>query len=143
MDIDGEKLEQAVLALLYFNSWEEGTGKRAWKSFPWSVMDALHDQGYISVPATKNKWVWLSGEPSSQKNSSRSFSRSSSSGSALYESAPPQGSVASRVLMSVLLGKYCRNGRFVFSSVKPFQGLWVQYDLFRSADFTGTTSESP
>lgn len=47
MDIDGEKLEQAVLALLYFNSWEEGTGRRAWKSFPWSVMDALHDQGYI------------------------------------------------------------------------------------------------
>lgn len=62
MDIDGEKLEQAVLALLYSNSWDEGTGRRAWKSFPWSVMDAPHDQGYISEPATKNKWVWLSGE---------------------------------------------------------------------------------
>lgn len=47
---------------LYSNSWDESTGRRAWKSFPWSVMDALHDQGYISDPATKNKWVWLSGE---------------------------------------------------------------------------------
>lgn len=62
MHIDGEKLEQAVLALLHFNSWEEGTGRRTWKSFPWSVTDALHDKGYISDPATKNKSVWLSEE---------------------------------------------------------------------------------
>ena len=60
METDGEKLEQAVLALLYLNSFEEGEGKRAWKSFPWSVMDSLHEKGYISDPATKNKSVWLS-----------------------------------------------------------------------------------
>jgi hypothetical protein len=34
--------------------------KRAWKGFPWSVMDQLHEKGYISDPATKNKSVWLS-----------------------------------------------------------------------------------
>jgi hypothetical protein len=62
MEIDGEKLEQAVLALLYLNSFGEGEGKRAWKSFPWSVMDSLHEKGYISDPATKNKSVWLSEE---------------------------------------------------------------------------------
>jgi Domain of unknown function (DUF6429) len=62
MDIDGEKLEQAVLALLYLNSFQEGSGTRAWKGFPWSVMDALHEKGYISNPATKNKSVWLSEE---------------------------------------------------------------------------------
>jgi len=44
MEIDGEKLEQAVLALLYLNSFGEGEGKRAWKSFPWSVMDSLHEK---------------------------------------------------------------------------------------------------
>src|SRR6516164_1712304 len=60
MEIDGEKLEQAVLALLYLNSFQDGDGKRAWKSFPWSVMDSLHEKGYISDPATKNKSVWLS-----------------------------------------------------------------------------------
>ena len=42
MDIDAEKLEQVVLALLYLNSFEEGTGRRAWKSFPWSIMDSRH-----------------------------------------------------------------------------------------------------
>ena len=62
MDIDGEKLEQVVLALLYLNSFEEGAGRRAWKSFPWSVMDSLHEKDYISDPATKNKSVWLSEE---------------------------------------------------------------------------------
>ena len=60
MDIDGEKLQQVVLALLYLNSFEEGNGRRAWKGFPWSVMDQLHEKGYISNPATKNKSVWLS-----------------------------------------------------------------------------------
>jgi Domain of unknown function (DUF6429) len=59
MDIDGEKLEEVVLALLYLNSFEECTGRRAWKSFPWSIMDSLHEKDYISDPANKNKSVWL------------------------------------------------------------------------------------
>lgn len=62
MDIDGERLEHTVLALLYLNSFKEGLGRRAWKGFPWTVMDALHEKGYISNPATKNKSVWLSEE---------------------------------------------------------------------------------
>jgi len=63
MDIDAEKLEQTVLALLYFNSFaDKSGGKRAWKAFPWSAMDQLHEKGYISDPATKNKSVWLSEE---------------------------------------------------------------------------------
>ena len=62
MDIDQEKLEQTVLALLYLNSFGEDSGKRAWKSFPWSVMDMLHEKGYISDPATKNKSIRLSEE---------------------------------------------------------------------------------
>jgi hypothetical protein len=62
MDIDGDKLEQTVLALHYLNSFQEGDGRRAWKGFPWTAMDALHEKGYISNPATKNKSVWLSEE---------------------------------------------------------------------------------
>jgi hypothetical protein len=60
MDVDEEKLEQTVLALLYLNSFEEGNGRRAWKGFPWNVMNQLHAKGYISDPANKNKSVWLS-----------------------------------------------------------------------------------
>ena len=47
MDIDQEKVEQTVLALLYLNSFQEGEGRSAWKGFPWSVMDALHEKAYI------------------------------------------------------------------------------------------------
>jgi len=63
MDVDAEKLEHAVLALLYLNSFaDKSGGKRAWKAFPWSVMDQLHEKGYTSDPTTKNKSVWPSEE---------------------------------------------------------------------------------
>ncbi len=62
MNIDEGKLEQTVLALLYLNAIDDKCGKRAWKAFPWSVMDQLHMKGYISSPATKNKSVVLSDE---------------------------------------------------------------------------------
>ena len=61
MDSDEEKLEQVVLALFQMNLSDD-SGRRAWKSLPWSVMDSLHQKGYISDPATKNKSVWLSEE---------------------------------------------------------------------------------
>jgi hypothetical protein len=62
MDVDAEKVQQAVLALLHLNTFDDKSGKRAWKAFPWSVMDQLHDKGYISDPATKAKSVRLSDE---------------------------------------------------------------------------------
>ena len=62
MDVDGEKLEQVVLALLHMNSFKEGDGRRAWKSLPWAILDSLHEKGYISDPANKNKSVWLTDE---------------------------------------------------------------------------------
>ncbi len=61
MDIDGEKVEQAVLALFQMNLSDD-SGRRAWKSLHWSVMDSLHQKGYIPDQATKNKSVWLSEE---------------------------------------------------------------------------------
>ena len=61
MEINAEKLEQTVLALLQMNLSDD-SGRRAWKSLPWSVMDSLHQKGYISDPATKNKSVLLTEE---------------------------------------------------------------------------------
>ena len=63
MDLNDEKLEQTVLALLYLNSFDDKSGvKRAWKELPWQVMNHLHEEGYISDPATKNKSVCLTEE---------------------------------------------------------------------------------
>ena len=61
MEINDEKLEQTVLALLQMNL-SDNSGIRAWKSLPWSVMDALHEKGYITNPATKAKSVCLTEE---------------------------------------------------------------------------------
>lgn len=61
MNLNAEKLEHAVLALLHLNSFDGRSGlKRAWKAFPWDVMDRLHEKGYISDPKSKSESVWLS-----------------------------------------------------------------------------------
>lgn len=47
MDINEDKIDQAVLALLSLGRHE---GHRAWKAFDWAVMTRLHQKGYISDP---------------------------------------------------------------------------------------------
>ena len=59
MEIDQEKVEQAVLALLYLTSFKDRLGLRAWKGHNWEVMNLLHEKGYISNPASKAKSVAL------------------------------------------------------------------------------------
>ncbi len=62
MDIDGEKLEQTVLALLHLTSYTVHHRLRAWKGHDWQVMNLLYEKGYISDPATKAKSVALTEE---------------------------------------------------------------------------------
>ena len=54
MDIDTDRVDQAVLALLYLGLHDH---HRAWKSFDWDAMGRLHDEGFISNPASKAKSV--------------------------------------------------------------------------------------
>ena len=56
MDIDGQKLEHTVLALLYLTLHD---GCRAWKSFDWQAMTRLHEKGLIEDPVNKAKSVIL------------------------------------------------------------------------------------
>ncbi len=59
-----ERIDEAVLALLYLNICERPRfgGARAWKSLNWSAMDRLHDRDLISDPASKAKSVYLTDE---------------------------------------------------------------------------------
>jgi hypothetical protein len=57
MNIDQEKVEQTVLALLYLTSFKDKFGLRSWKGYDWQVMNVLHEKGYISNPATKAESV--------------------------------------------------------------------------------------
>ena len=59
MDINEEKIDDMVLALLYLTAFEDKAGLRAWKTHDWDVLDRLHRRDYISNPATKAKSVAL------------------------------------------------------------------------------------
>ena len=54
--VDPALLDEAVLAILYFN---EATAGSAWKSLPWDATDRLHKAGLISEPARARKSVDL------------------------------------------------------------------------------------
>lgn len=54
MDVDTEKVDEAVLALLYLGLHER---VRAWKSFDWDAMERLHKKGYITSPVSKAKSI--------------------------------------------------------------------------------------
>ena len=53
---DAELLDDAVLALLYYNQCVAGD---AWKSMPWDATDRLHKAELISNPAKARKSVDL------------------------------------------------------------------------------------
>ena len=54
MDYDADKVDEAVLALLYLTLHD---GARTWKSFDWEAMNRLYEKGYISNPVSKTKSV--------------------------------------------------------------------------------------
>ena len=54
MDIDQDRIDEAVLALLFLGRHD---GVRTWKSFDWAAMERLHAKGLISNPVGKAKSV--------------------------------------------------------------------------------------
>jgi hypothetical protein len=60
MDYDKDKVDQAVLALLYLTLHDVSEyGGRAWKGLDWDALDRLHERGLISDPRSKAKSVIL------------------------------------------------------------------------------------
>lgn len=56
MDIDTDKIDDAVLALLYLTLHD---GDRAWKGLDWDALNRLHEKGMICNPVGKAKSVVL------------------------------------------------------------------------------------
>lgn len=59
MEIDKEKVDDAILALLFLSLDRDG---RSWKSFDWDAMNRLHEKGFISNPIGKAKSIVLTDE---------------------------------------------------------------------------------
>jgi mRNA-degrading endonuclease toxin of MazEF toxin-antitoxin module len=57
-----DEVDEAVLALLYLNAFEDHGQIRSWKSFDWNAMDRLHERGLIGDPKSKAKSVPLTTE---------------------------------------------------------------------------------
>lgn len=54
MTLDSDKIDQAVLGLLYLGLHN---GARAWKGFDWDAMNRLYEKGFITDPRGKAKSV--------------------------------------------------------------------------------------
>lgn len=56
-----DKIDDAVLALLFLTSFTEGRHEfavtRAWKGHDWDALGRLHQKGFIADPKNKNKSV--------------------------------------------------------------------------------------
>ncbi len=59
MDIDEDRIDDAVLALLWLTLHD---GFRAWKGHDWAALGRLHDKGLIDNPVGKTKSVALTDE---------------------------------------------------------------------------------
>ena len=62
MEINEEKIDEVILALLYLNFHGSYGAVRAWKSFDWDAMDRLYKRGFISDPKSKAKSVVVTEE---------------------------------------------------------------------------------
>jgi hypothetical protein len=63
MDIDYDRIDDAVLALMQLGRWDEF---RTWKGFDWDALDRLHAKGMILDPRGKAKSVILTEEGSAR-----------------------------------------------------------------------------
>lgn len=59
MEIDRDKIDDAVLALMWLTLHDE---RRAWKGFDWDALERLHARGLIADPVNKAKSVILTDE---------------------------------------------------------------------------------
>ena len=59
MEIDRDKIDEAILALLWLTLHDE---RRAWKGFDWDALERLHARGPIADPVNKAKSVVLTDE---------------------------------------------------------------------------------
>lgn len=58
MDLDHDKIDDAVLALLLLGE----SGGRAWKGFDWVALDRLYQKGFITNPKTKAQSIVVTDE---------------------------------------------------------------------------------
>jgi hypothetical protein len=59
MEIDTDKIDEVVLALLYLTRCDDKFRAASWKSHDWDTLNRLHEKGFIEDPVSKSKSVGL------------------------------------------------------------------------------------
>ena len=79
MDLDNQKIDDAVLGLLFLVTFKDRNTTRAWKGHDWDALDRLFHNGYIHDPKGKAKSVVLTeeGEARSRELFERFFTKKS------------------------------------------------------------------
>lgn len=62
MDYDRDRVDEAVLALLWLTMFEDPPQTRAWKGHDWDALDRLHSKGLIGDPKSKARSVVVTEE---------------------------------------------------------------------------------
>ncbi len=62
MEYNKDKVDEMALALIYLTTFNNDYGYSTWKGYDWTIMNRLHEKGYISDPKSKAKSVVLSDE---------------------------------------------------------------------------------
>ena len=77
MEIDPDKVDEAVIGLLYLTMFEASGVTRAWKGHDWAVLNRLHEQGYLFDPRNKARSVILTddGKKRAKETCMRLFGR--------------------------------------------------------------------
>jgi hypothetical protein len=73
MSYDTDKVDDAVLALLFLTMHGDELLTRAWKGHDWDALARLHEKGYIHNPVGKSKSVVLT--PEGEKRSEELFQK--------------------------------------------------------------------
>jgi hypothetical protein len=62
MEYNTDKVDDATLALLYLNMWDDKFASRSWKGFDWDTLARLHQKGLIDDPKGKAKSIVFTSE---------------------------------------------------------------------------------
>ena len=62
MEIDTDKIDEAVLALLHLTRCDDKFGASAWKSHDWDALSRLDEKSFIGNPVGKAKSVFVTEE---------------------------------------------------------------------------------
>lgn len=126
MELDTERIDEAVLGLLYLTLHEE---RRAWKGVDWDALSRLHKKGLIEDPVSKSKSVVFTS--AGLEEAERAFNAQFKKATPVSQAVTYGGMAAEATSAAGVRGILCRSavGNEYFFRVYDPDGLFTDYEL--------------